>query len=196
MLTGCGSISPNKLQPTDSTKALRLKDSFSYEAFFKLSGIRYRLSLIQGRYVANGQDESGVYYLGPDECFHVVMTEAGWGGADSLVGKTVLASDCGIYVFTDPRKEPQVFIVNGSNYRYSKSVAAASAPQLDTATTQSIVTPAAQSASPIQAGVGGALGAGIVEAIIAAERGNYGLYRDQPLGPGLRLALIAEKAGQ
>lgn len=189
-LCGCAGVQPDNLQSIDTSRTLRVKDSFSYEAYYRVTGIRWRWTLAPGQYAAQKQDQIGVYYLGPAQCLSQTLVEAGWGERQSMVGKTVGSFGCGIYVPHDSTQEPRVFLLVGSWQSYPEGRAPVPQDVLpDASVTTAMVAATVPAATPLQAGIGGAIGGVVVGALVAAEQGNYAVHRDQPAGADLRRAL-------
>ncbi len=188
-LQGCTGIQPDRLQPADTDKTVLLRASFSYETLNQFSGIRWQWHLAPGRYAAYRQDEAGLYYLGPRQCLSQTLIEPGWGERQSNVGKTLGSHGCGIYIPKDPAKDPKVFLLVGTWQFYPEGKAPVDQQLYPDVATVDAITRTVPNATPLQAGVGGAIGGVVVGALVAAEQGNYAIHRDQPSGADLRRAL-------
>lgn len=193
VLCGCAGVSPDTLRSADPNKAALIKADVSYETHHAIFGIRWRWTIAAGRYAAHKQDPLGVYYIGPDQCLSQTLVDGGLGGNASEIGKTFSSVSCGIYVPNDSTQEPKVFVVMGSWVQYpgGKTPAAPTAA-LDFVQTQAIAQNAIPNTSYLQAGIGGTVGGAIVGGIVAAQEGNYEVFRHQPSDSDLRRAISLE----
>lgn len=188
-LCGCAGVQPSNLQPVDGRRPLLVNKPFSYDAYYRVTGIRWRWTLAPGQYAAQRQDQTGVYYLGPSQCLSQTLLEAGWGERPSMIGKTVGSYGCGIYVPHDSTQEPSVFLLVGTWQSYPDGRAPVPQDVLpDAVVTSAIVGSSVYNATPLQVEMGGAIGAAVVGVLVVAEQGNYAVHRDQPIGADLRLA--------
>lgn len=192
-LTGCEGTAPTRLKPVANSSILELKKDFVYEANYAI-GVKWKHILSSGTYTAVGEDDSGVFYRGPAECFSTVLLKAAWAAQESLVNKVTSTVDCGIYMPLRAGLSPKIFLVIGSGRQVVNGKLEPLTPSAaDNVTNLQIATSAVPTATPLQAGAGSAIGGGVVAAIVAAEQGNFNFYRDQPDPAALSSAIAGTR---
>lgn len=194
ILAGCEGTAPTRLKPVASSSILELKNDFVYEASYAI-GVKWKHIVSSGTYTAIGEDDSGVFYRGPAECFSTVLLKAAWAAQEPLVNKVTSTADCGIYVPLRTGLSPKIFLVVGSGRQVVNGKLEPQTPSAaaDDVTNLQIATSAAPRATPLQAGAGSAIGGGVVAAIVAAEQGNFNFYRDQPDPAALSSAIAGTR---
>jgi hypothetical protein len=214
-LAGCATHSANLKPPPNSNTHIRLQVPFIYETagggVFG-GGTVVEVKLAAGDYRPIGQDLAGVYYKGPAYCYREEVTKIGGLTQDSLLHKGRFA-DCGILLPTDPSAAPKMFInfrtltafpgyltsaqmsAEDANLALKRQAAmkpadtaAATQATLNTLVVQSALNPPA-GASAMQGALGGAIGAGLISAIIAADDGDISVWGAQPDAAKLRAAI-------
>jgi len=191
-LASCAGVAPGQLKPVDNGPKFELTSDFSYEEYFSVSGARWRYTLKAGYYQATKADGTGVFYVGPAECFNaLVLPSSGWLLHEENFNKVVSTSDCGIYVPLSSSQPPKVFVVIGSGRTLTQGkLQPVHASAVDpVSVTQPTIANAVPNATPLQAGVGAGIAGGIISGIISAEQGNFNFYRNQPDPQALRSVL-------
>jgi hypothetical protein len=175
LLAGCAGTAPTSLRaPANQAGFVTLAEPFAYEVTATLSSVRWRHTLSYGVYRARGQDDGGTYYQGPPGCLRSLLTEGSWVYKDGAVGNASFRRECGIYVPLGGTAAPRVYVVQPGD----------STPTL-------VPEPYRQSQRPPAQAAGVSIGLGLVNAIVAAERGRLMMFPDQPDGERLRQAVAA-----
>lgn len=178
-IAGCAGVAPENLKIPKERRALLLKDPVRYETS-SLFGSKTQITIAAGIYNAVRQDDAGMFYRGPPHF------------ASSFFNNTGMQSTAegGIYLPAVATQPARIFVVigSGSRSRPANSNAAVSDAVQRTSMTN---------ISPIVAGAGAAIGAGLVAALSDAEMGRYNILADrsQPPGNVLREALVTVPAG-
>lgn len=200
LLSGCAGIAPSNLIPIQNGCTIKLSDDLVFEANRGIFGTRYEFRTVQGDYRAIFTDQGGTYYQGAPSCHREKVVVAG-GLKGELVGKVVLVSDCGLYVPKDSSNKVSMYIVTGTGASMLLGDTEEQVQRAIAVTTQSgtnaiaigdskdrgaqsdniAISPAVNSASlpPLQAGVAGGVAAGVVGALVQAERGRYFTFPEQ-----------------
>lgn len=222
LISGCALHSTKLTPPATSARHIRLKDPVAFDSTYAGSVREFRLAA--GDYRPLGEDKDGAYYKGPSMCFREVWTKISWAIKDEMLDRGTFA-DCGIFVprntalpakgFLSPRTQtaylpPDQMAAENARQTAALDQARAAADLPSGAEAKgkalqdlSATLPAQMAAtpmpgvSPMQAGVGGAIGMGIVQAMIAADDGDIVFLSAQPVGDALREAIefIDEPAG-
>ncbi|MEO5796594.1 MAG: hypothetical protein ABIP34_17270 [Rhodoferax sp.] len=200
LISGCAGVSPNDLKIITNGAHIELSQDTNYEAYYKVTGIKWKYTVKAGKYIATRQDSLGIFYEGPFECLNSTVVNAGWAGSDAWVG-LLRTIDCGVYVPFDALQTPKVFFILGSNSwslgdksRRREAILSITtvSPQTTDRTepiSQNTAIQTVPTASPAVIGLGSGLGAGIAGALADAEQGNYVVHRDQPDADDFRSAL-------
>ena len=214
VVSGCAMHSAKLTPPPAAAQHIRLKDPVAFDSTYAGSVREFRLAA--GDYRPVGEDREGAYYKGPPMCFREVWTKVSWAIKDEMLHRGTFA-DCGIFVpkdaslpakgFLSPRTQTAYLPADqmaAENARQAAALdqarAVAELPRADQATDKAIqdlsaTLPAQMAAAPspgttsLQAGVGGAIGMGIVQAMIAADDGDIAFLSAQPIGNRLREAI-------
>jgi hypothetical protein len=171
LASGCGTP-PSKLSAPKLITKLELREPFVYFGGAGNGSVRVEISIAAGTYLATYADDAGVYHKGPLQCYKVKVLERGWVYAADSVGKNAVSVDCGIYVSNDAAIAPKLYQVLGTDTGFFAPTAPAAAPTGDAAGVVMSTQPHLAGASPMAAGVGSAVAAGVIEAASAIERGN------------------------
>jgi hypothetical protein len=169
---------------------VELREPFSYDAVYQLTGIRWKHTLSPGIYSAFREDSDGIYHQGPSNCLNSKVLDAGRTLKPSVLDE-IRVTDCGIYVPNDPSQPAKVYVIVGSQriMRSSGEVPQTATDANPVPALNAAVAPPPAVPTPTQAaGVG--IGYGIASGIVEAEKGNVDFARDQPGGISLRAALI------
>jgi hypothetical protein len=171
---GCGGAAtvfdPSDLRTPSVSRTIRLDEDYSFET--RLGGINNvlaRVTVLSGRYEAQYEDATGVYFLGPKGCYRTVNVNSDVPG--------VLA-DCGIYLPNAQDLAPRIYV-----YRNEP-------PQ--SSDTTSLAAQATPNRAPIvPAAAGAALGAGIVDVMVASDmkKPRFMGEKFQPPAPAFRAKL-------
>ncbi|MFC5547814.1 hypothetical protein [Massilia aerilata] len=180
-LAACAGTAPSSLTRLDDGRSIKLSDSLVYEVNKGILGTKYEYTFVPGTYRAAFSDLNGAYFQGPPSCFRAKLMVAG-GLQDSLVGKTVVVADCGVYVPADPSKLPSLYTVNGTGANMTLGAKDDDISRALT-TNQIIANP---SISPAAGGLAGGIVGGLSAAISAAEQGRL-VMTDQPPTAQLKL---------
>jgi hypothetical protein len=198
-LAACSSaslVNPAKLDAVSPTLRLRLDAPFKYK-LSNLAGTR-ELVIAAGTYRAVGQDNAGVYYLGPPGCFANVPQD------DSKKLETpVMVQDCGIYVPKSEAEGARPFLVTGTvkDPRRQPSLQQGAPARPDTTPVAPTYNPPGKGGTvrvvpSAPAAVGTGIGVGIAVAIADATLAAPGLYGEgtaMPASSELRGALRREQ---
>ena len=208
-LIACGTA-PSSLRPMASPGSLQLRSPVKW--VHSRTFIDLHETLIPGTYVAVGETDEGAYYLGPQPClveaYELKDKTPRWGG---------VARDCGLFKPKKADAQPTVFFVQNGFWMVTDFTANGApsldklsdhrnlggqpdaAPQRTVLDPNAPVMPAATTAAaaagrgPVTAGVGNAIGMGLVAGFIAADLGTFHEVGTQP-APGWLDAALAPKA--
>jgi hypothetical protein len=186
LLAGCEGVAPSNLRAVVSAPTLELKENFDWGKEY-LFGNRTADGIAKGVYRPVGQDGGGTFFMGPRGAItqKVVATE----GGKPLADAPLVAMDGGIYLPNDSSHPAKIFIVLGAAKIY-KNGAVASPVKREPGLDADFVYPqVAMSPNPVAAGVGSAIGYGIVMELDRASMGNLRIQMHQPDGHALRKAL-------
>lgn len=200
--------------PALAADHIRLKGPVAFDSTYAGSVREFRLAA--GDYYPIGEDREGAYYKEPPRCFRGVWTKTRWVIKDSMLNQGTFA-DCGIFVpknaalpakgFLSPSTQtaylpPDQMAVENARQAASLNQASSTAelPSASGAGEKAVQDLSATlpgqmastplpGASPMQAGVGGVIGMGIVQAMIAAGDGDIAFLPAQPTGNVLRDAI-------
>ena len=214
VISGCAAHSAKLTPPATSAQHIRLQDPVAFDSTYAGAVSEFRLAA--GDYRPIGEDRDGAYYKGPPLCFRLVWTKVSWAIKDSMLNRGVFA-DCGIFVPKNAELPAKGFMNPATQTAYlpPEQVAAENARQAaaldqaralaEAASAKAVQDKAVQDlsiqvpvqmavappvgVSPLQAGVGGALGMGLVQAMIAADDGDIAFLSKQPTGNTLRQAV-------
>lgn len=184
LIAGCSGIAPELIKGGAQVNPIELKAEY---VFLSQSGkSEYRIAA--GIYNGVAKDSEGIYYAGPKRCWTSTLLVAGWGVPDEYVNKVIAIADCGIFVPNDGEQPPKVYTIIGTGiHAMLKNNGNVGGDYVVTKATDLSL----NGVAPVQAGVGAAIGVGIVGAMIDAEQGRFLFVRDQSLSQKLRHALIA-----
>jgi hypothetical protein len=172
-LLGCAGVAPETLRPPAREAVLHLKEQVSWKR------ASWDVTLRSGLYVAKYENDEGTYFIGPKPCLYMSMgtTSAEPAGA---------AWECGIFVPNMKVSPPIVLMVLGTNHEHKgfhpdgtpfiseeNQGNEEKANYVDT----SNLTPQTSGFSGV---AGGAIGGGIANGIVAAERGRFQVFTTQP----------------
>lgn len=172
-LSGCATAyDPKTLTAVPTSSSLALHDAFRYE--WELGGIctmRVQFTLAPGTYVSKVQNDSGVFFRGPDRALESNMVYSTCNGA--TVGRG-LKIDADIFVPKNAQEPPRIFIHQPQNGAYDITLTALQGGSEDAGVNQVSMQAAMATPhlTPVAGGVGAGLGAGIVTAIIVADYGK------------------------
>ena len=163
LLCGCANLDVESLEVTDTNEYFIIDSQIEQTGKYGI-GITWTEGLMPGKYVAIGKDKSGTYFLGPESCFYQI----------SEIYKNIPKySNGGVWIPDDETKQMQFFLIGGTEKN---------APEvdIDTYSMQELDRQNTLSGGPtIAGGLGVAIGAGIVSAFIAADRGK--LLKDRKI---------------
>jgi hypothetical protein len=185
-VSACG-ISPTNLKPPAHETVIELATRFAYETSGGLGPVRMEHSLTPGAYRAVAEDDMGTFYQGPRLCYSIKVLDPGLALREDTRGKVLRYQDCGIYVPKAAGEPARVYVVLGSE---SPTPPAPPPGTLEVGLMNTFVGPTAGPSAQMQGAVGVGIGLGVVEALVAAEKGNFNFIQ-QPSGNLLREALTA-----
>lgn len=188
-LVGCSglSVNPASLRAASTKTSIVLDQQFAYDRDASLSGNKFQYTLSAGKYFPLGQDENGTYFQGPAHCFKVEsLTPSAKAVREGYAGETY---PCGIFLPKTSGAAPLIYFFPFAVAFPQAASIRASTPQTDVALRTQLAGSFQAGASPVQAGVGAAVGGAIVDAIIQSEIGNLGFFDHQPPADRLRAAI-------
>jgi hypothetical protein len=174
---GCGAAAtvfdPADLRAPTADRAIRLEKDYLFEN--RLGGINNvlaRATILSGRYQAEYEDAAGAYFRGPKGCFRTVYVDSAAPG---------ILADCGIYLPDAKDLAPRIYVYTDG-------------PPPSANATDVAVRSIPNRAPIVSGAAGAALGAGIVDAVIASEQNKPRFMgaKLQPPGPAFRVMLKAE----
>ncbi len=169
MTVAAGSIDPKRLERVEAPAQWAIDTAWSYTVEVRRTPTRYTVPA--GLYTAEYKGKDGVFLRGPDKCVEIRLD---FGGSQPPIvmrrNGGIVLSDAGarIYFYREP---------DGP------------VPSADAQMLQPAASAAVPNASPVVSGVGSALGAGIVNAIIMAGMGHIHFPKDAKPEPALRALL-------
>ncbi|WP_146162955.1 hypothetical protein [Variovorax sp. WS11] len=186
LLAGCEGVAPRHLRTATSAPTLELKESFDWGKEY-LFGNRSADGIARGVYRPVGQDAGGTFFMGPRGAItqKAVATE----GGKPLADAPLVAMDGGIYLPNDSSQPAKIFIVLGAVRMYRNGTALPPARREPGQDIDLMSSQIAMSPNPVAAGVGAAIGYGIVAELDRASMGNFRIQMHQPDGHALRKAL-------
>jgi len=173
-IAGCSGVDPTSLRAAQGSRSVSLSTSYTYEEHYRVAGTTMIHTLAAGKYTARFEDDGGTYFDGPEKCFLITARFDSPEVAARNKGYEPKSFRCGIYVATRAGEMPKVYFYQADD-----------AP----VTTTTVLPPNPAKPSSSQAILGTAVGYGMVDAIIAAERKNLHFNRDQPKDDSLKRAL-------
>jgi hypothetical protein len=197
-MTGCAgvSVSPSKLRPATEAKTIELTQPVRWKYDSGLGFGYWEYQLVAGSYKPTLEDNNGTYYWGPKPTclYQTAIIESKPPQGNSL--------QCVIFLPRKAGESPVVFVVNGSMLmqhafnadktpiidQVDPGVTPANPPD----TTSTVAAIAANSvpynATPMQAGLGAGIAAGIIAVISESEHGNLVQFNKQPPAGWLQTA--------
>jgi hypothetical protein len=172
VIAGCASpIAPESLRRPSAAATVTVQKDFTYMPTL------YTYGLAAGLYVAEFEDDEGVFYRGPARCFREQMPAS----------DRVFSGEGGIWIAKGPQPtyRPYLYLYSGGSHNGSPQDA------------QAIViaaTPIPPNATPVQAGVGTALGLVIAEPLLSSlHESRKGKIKLFPTLPADQAALISRQ---
>lgn len=173
-IAGFSGVDPTSLRAAQGSRSISLRTPYTYEEYYRLAGTTMVHTLAAGKYTARFEDDGGTYFEGPEKC---LLISAKFDSPEVAARNSYYKPNslrCGIYVPTGPGEMPKVYLYQADDLPV-------------TTTTVQPLDPAKP--PPSQVMLGNAVGYGLVDAIIAAERKNLHFNRDQPKDDSLKRAL-------
>ncbi len=172
---GCAGPKQSDLKTTSRNVSLVFEEPIVWRQSDNWTGER-ESTLAAGMYVAVGEDDEGTYYKGAAGCYSEKVITTNWNSAGDKPGD-VAKLDCGIYVPFNSSQKIYLFSVQGTlSFFPAKSTTAVLLADREkkNATLDNVVAYSANSsASPLQAGVGAALGSAIAHGMLESIKGSF-----------------------
>jgi len=186
LLVGCEGVPTSSLRPPATTAPLVLQREVRWSAPIALHSSHWEFILVAGTYRPVASDDDGTFYMGPEpSCIYKTVV-----GADDA--PSGVSQRCGIHVPSVASAPAEVYWVNDGYYKqtafddHKRPVVGKIGQYFNSAAQRvdvKVVAPNGGPAAPNQAvavGVGGAVGGGIVNGILAAEAGRFIKNKEQP----------------
>jgi hypothetical protein len=175
LVGGCAGPKQSDLKTTSRNVSLVFEEPIVWRQSDNWTGER-ESTLAAGMYVAVGEDDEGTYYKGAAGCYSEKVITTNWNSAGDKPGD-VAKLDCGIYVPFNSSQKIYLFSVQGTlSFFPAKSTTAVLLADREkkNATLDNVVAYSANSsASPLQAGVGAALGSAIAHGMLESIKGSF-----------------------
>lgn len=198
-MAGCAgvSVSPTKLRPVADARTIELTKPVHWKYDSGLGFGYWQYQLVAGSYVATLEDDSGTYFWGPKPTclYQTVIAESKPASGSSL--------QCVIFVPRKAGDAPVVFFVNGSMLmqhafnpdktpivdQIDPGVSTArTSPDTSSTVSAVVANSVPYNATPLQAGLGGGIAAGIIAVMSESERGSLIPFNKQPPAGWLQAA--------